>query len=174
MKENQRAVSRLQQFLVSYPTTATATATAAGNGAGTAAVTATAAAAATATVPTICPVTEAHGLEWFADHQGSTKLPIKGVVPPRPWGVRNSVTGNRLGPGSDLGARRSWLEYFLLMFPPLELQEIVRLTSRDLLHRRKKKPTTTGEIIKFFGVLILSTRFEFGTRASLWSNTPQS
>lgn len=181
MEENQRAVLRLQRFFNSYQTTATATgatatgatATGAGAGAATAAVTAAAPpATATATVPTIRPVTEAHGLEWFADHQGSTRLPIMGVVPPRPWGVRSSV-GDLSGPGSDLSGRRTRLDYFLLMFPPLQLREIVRLTNRNLLRRRKKR-TTVGEIIKFFGVLILSTRFEFGTRASLWSNTPAS
>ena len=27
-----------------------------------------------------------------------------------------------------------------------------------------------GEIVKFFGVMLLVTHFEFGSRASLWSN----
>ena len=35
-------------------------------------------------------------------------------------------------------------------------------------------PTTMGEILKWFGVLILITRFEFGSRASLWSTTSQT
>ena len=30
--------------------------------------------------------------------------------------------------------------------------------------------TLAGEIVKFFGVMLLVTRFEFGSRASLWSN----
>ena len=30
--------------------------------------------------------------------------------------------------------------------------------------------TSTGEIVKFFGVMLLATRFEFGSLASLWSN----
>ena len=34
--------------------------------------------------------------------------------------------------------------------------------------------TTIGEIQIFFGVWVLSTRFEFGSRASLWSNTASS
>jgi hypothetical protein len=169
MVKNERAVLRLQRFVNSYPTTATATA------AGTDAVTAAAAftaTTATATVTKTQPVSVAHGLEWFAGHQGSTRLHIKEVVPTRAWWVWSSV-GNMLGPGSDLEAQRSWLDYFYLCCPPLQLKEMVILTSCNLLKRRKKR-TTVGEIIKCFGVLVLSTRFKFGTRASLWSITPTS
>jgi hypothetical protein len=120
----------------------------------------------------IPPVTTAHDVAWYADHRGSTKLPIKGDVPPRSWAVRTSV-GDMLGPGSDVGAHRSRLDYFLLMFPPLQLNEIVRLTNIHLL-RKKKKLTSIGEVIKMFGVLILSTRYEFGSRSSLWSLNPTS
>ena len=35
----------------------------------------------------------------------------------------------------------------------------------------RKNYTPAGEIDKFFGVMLLVTRFEFGSRASLWSNT---
>ena len=31
-----------------------------------------------------------------------------------------------------------------------------------------------GEMIKWFGIIILATRFEFGDRASLWSTVSQS
>ena len=34
----------------------------------------------------------------------------------------------------------------------------------------RKTYTSAGEIVKFFGVMLLATRFEFGSRASLWSN----
>jgi len=37
------------------------------------------------------------------------------------------------------------------------------------LFTANKKPTTAGELLKWFGVLILITRFEYGDRASLWS-----
>jgi hypothetical protein len=127
----------------------------------------------TPTPPVIPPVTTAHDVAWYADHRGSTKLPIKGDVPPRSWAVRTSV-GDMLGPGSDVGAHRSRLDYFLLMFPPLQLNEIVRLTNIHLLKKKKKKLTSIGEVIKMFGVLILSTRYEFGSRSSLWSLNPNS
>ena len=36
------------------------------------------------------------------------------------------------------------------------------------------KGKNNGEMIKWFGIIILATRFEFGDRASLWSNVSQS
>jgi hypothetical protein len=59
------------------------------------------------------------------------------------------------------------------MFPPSELQLILRLTNSQLRSAGLKE-TTKGEILKFFGVIILATRFEFGDRASLWSSTAPS
>jgi hypothetical protein len=65
------------------------------------------------------------------------------------------------------------------MFPPDQLATIVTLTSEHLIGLDKenttpgdiKDPTTPGEILKLFGVLILITRYEFSSRASLWSKT---
>jgi hypothetical protein len=81
--------------------------------------------------------------------------------------------------GSDSRKVLSRLEYFLLMFPPDQLATIVTLTSEHLIGLDKenttpgdiKDPTTPGEILKLFGVLILITRYEFSSRASLWSKT---
>ena len=59
---------------------------------------------------------------------------------------------------------------FLMLFPPEQLQLILQLTNNELAMARKNY-TTAGEIVKFFGVMLLVTQFEFGSRASLWSNT---
>ena len=56
-----------------------------------------------------------------------------------------------------------------MLFPPEQLQPILQLTNNELA-MAKKNYTTAGEIVKFFGVMLLVTRFEFGSRASLWSN----
>ena len=37
-----------------------------------------------------------------------------------------------------------------------------------------EKGTNKGEIIKWLGIIILATRFEFGDRASLWSTVSKS
>ena len=74
-----------------------------------------------------------------------------------------------LGRGGDNQNLYSRLEYFLILLPPQQLQLILQLTNNELAIARKNY-TTAGEIVKFFGVMLLVTRFEFGSRASLWSN----
>ena len=74
-----------------------------------------------------------------------------------------------LGRGGDHQKSYSCLEYFLMLFPPQQLQLILQLTNNELAMARKNY-TTAGEIVKFFEVMLLVTRFEFGSWASLWSN----
>ena len=57
-----------------------------------------------------------------------------------------------------------------MLFPPEQLQLILQLTNNELAMARKNY-TTAGEIVKLFGVMLLVTQFEFGSQASLWSNT---
>ena len=59
------------------------------------------------------------------------------------------------------------------MFPPQRLTLTTQLASEQL-RTANKSPTTTGEMMKFFGLLILIAKFEFGSRASLWSTTAPS
>ena len=49
------------------------------------------------------------------------------------------------------------------------IQLILQLTNNELAMARKNY-TMAGEIVKFFGVMLLVTQFEFGSWASLWSN----
>ena len=95
--------------------------------------------------------------------------PLNGMVPKRMWSVRNSV-GEAFTPGVNVRLTQdvSPLEFFLLMFPPKQLTDMVRWTNLQLL-RSSLKLTDASELLKFFGVLILTTKFEFTTRASLWS-----
>jgi hypothetical protein len=54
------------------------------------------------------------------------------------------------------------------------MQEIVRLTN-ERLGEANKVMTTAGEVLKSVGVMILSTKFEFKSRSSLWlTTTPTS
>ena len=59
------------------------------------------------------------------------------------------------------------------MFPPEEIELILRITIYQL-EEHSIKTTSIGEILKFFGIWILATRFEFGSRHALWSNTTSS
>ena len=62
----------------------------------------------------------------------------------------------------------SRLNLFMLMFPPNHLLKIFQLTN-TLLAKFLQKETNWQEILKFFGILVLMTQFEFGSRVSLWS-----
>jgi hypothetical protein len=55
-----------------------------------------------------------------------------------------------------------------MMFPPAALRHFIECTNIELLHA-DKEVMEYEEAIKFFGIIILATRFEFTARASLWS-----
>ena len=108
-----------------------------------------------------------HDQEWFVDDP-ATKLPENGNYHSCNWAVKTRME-YMLGRGGDHQNSYSRLEYFLMLFPPEQLQLILQLTNNELAMARKNY-TTAGEIVKFFGVMLLVDRFEFGSQASLWSN----
>jgi hypothetical protein len=117
------------------------------------------------------PAVTVHGTNWFKN-DAAMKLPMNGPVMDRDFAIKTPI-GDTITRSSDKNGTRSRLDYFMLMFPPAELTLITQLTSEALVKDRKKS-TTKGEILKFFGVCILITRFEFSRRAALWSTTAPS
>ena len=65
------------------------------------------------------------------------------------------------------------MKAFMLMFPQEQLEVMLRLTN-ERLTKLKLDVTKIEELLKWFGVLILATRFEFGSRSDLWSTTGPS
>jgi hypothetical protein len=113
------------------------------------------------------PTFVAHDTEWFSDDI-ATQYPINGITQPRQWGLKTPI-GDILTSGCDVRRTLSRLDYYLLMFPPNALTTICNCTNLNL--DKLQKPTTTkGELLKFFGVMILITRFEFTNQSSLWSS----
>ena len=108
-----------------------------------------------------------HDQEWFVDDP-ATRLPVNGNYHFCIWAIETRM-GYMLGRGGDHQNSYSRLEYFLMLFPPEQLQLILQLTNNKLAMARKMY-TTAGEIVKFFGVMLLVIRLEFGSWASLWSN----
>ncbi|KAG7343000.1 transposase IS4 [Nitzschia inconspicua] len=116
-----------------------------------------------------------HGTEW-RESDPDTLLEVNGPVPHRSWSVRTTIAGETIGPGDDIQQRLSRLDYFLLMFPPSQLTLMHLLMNEEIQKINTLTPAThqamtKGELLKFFGVIILCTKFEFGNRASLWSRT---
>ena len=111
-----------------------------------------------------------HHVEWR--RASSTEPSLNGNYTPRMWSVKNVLDEN-LYPGAPNAATNgmSALNYFLLvMFPPKQLVAMVDLTNIELVKLEANNTTNTLELLKFFGVLILVTSFEFTPRASLWSS----
>ena len=84
-----------------------------------------------------------------------------------------NLFGEDVYPTSPASLRMSRLDFFLLMFPENQLDEMVTLTNREL-KKRGAPDLTNSELLNFFGLLILSTRFEFGSRSELCSTTAPS
>jgi Transposase IS4 len=80
--------------------------------------------------------------------------------------------GFEFTPGCDStrDKRFSLLDYFLAVFPKKQLQDMEERTN-DVLGRLQEplQLTKIGEILKFFGVLLLITQFQFGKRSLLWA-----
>ena len=64
-------------------------------------------------------------------------------------------------------------EVFISMFPPNQLTEMVRITNREL-REKEEKPMTIGEMVKFMGLCIIITRFQFSLSRYLWSKIAPS
>ena len=88
-----------------------------------------------------------HNQEWFVDDP-ATKLPVNGNYHSRNWAVKTRM-GYMLGRGGDHQNSYSCLDYFLMLFPPEQLQQILQLTNNELAMARKNY-TMAGEIVKFF------------------------
>ena len=65
------------------------------------------------------------------------------------------------------------MDYSNLLFPPNQIRQMKMYTSQQLV-KHGEKGTNNGEMIKWFGIIILATCFEFGDRASLWSTVYKS
>ena len=98
-----------------------------------------------------------HGQRWSRRSQDDLCVPINGLVVRKAWSIRHSTTGDRFSFLSDIRKAYPSLDYFLLVFPPKQLLETVRLTNIQL-QDKSGLDTTPGEILKWIGVLILSTR----------------
>lgn len=111
------------------------------------------------------PVVQTDSFSWFAETMGDED--VNGPVREIAWGFRDTG-GSWMEDGDDTAGKRPLLEYFMATMPPAALKRIIRLMN-EKLNKAGLEELDVGELIKFFGVLLLITRFEFGDRASLWS-----
>jgi len=120
--------------------------------------------------PTPPTTVTAHGLTWAA---GGVAEPVGGPVARRTWSVRTLPGEVIFEEGDTVGQTRTPYDYFLAMFPMDQLTRMLRQTSFSL-EGRGTQPTTRGELLKFMGVTILAIRYDFSSRAELWSTKPRN
>ena len=114
-----------------------------------------------------------HGQRWSRSLQADLCVPINGLVVRKAWLICHPNTGDQFSFLSDIRKAYSSLDCFLLTFLPKQLQETARLTNIQV-QDKSGHDTTSGEILKWIGVLILSTRYEFVSFRKLWSRTSLS
>ena len=105
-----------------------------------------------------------HGRAW--NREGVT-MQLNSMIPPRRWKVIGPI--DEIISGGHGPSQMQSMEYFMWMFPQ-ECLVFMASYTKDAMQSRELRLTTRGEILKFFGVLILMTRIEFGSRRSLWSS----
>jgi hypothetical protein len=113
-------------------------------------------------------VDDVHGQLWHKVNNRNTGININGLVRQRQWAFRNALGEPILPTNMQTTRIMSRLDFFMLMFPPKQLTDMLTFTNVELTLKRKA-PTTKGEILKLFGVMILMTTVEFTSRASLWA-----
>ena len=116
------------------------------------------------------PITIAHNREWF---EGDTELPTNGPFTYKTWKFTCQYTGQEFTPGCDPGKETKAFDFFMTVFPASQLRLMVDETSTKLAASGQPK-TTKGEILKWLGILLLITRFEFGNRRDLWAEKSSS
>ena len=101
-------------------------------------------------------------------------LHLNGNVPWRQWSIHTPV-GETLIPGRNQATTSKMMpiDFFLLMFPPKQLLAMVQHSNTQLDADRFAR-TNSSEMLKFFGVIILTTKFEFTSRRSLWNTVATS
>ena len=106
-----------------------------------------------------------HGVDWL---ESDISEPLNGFVTRKFWTVTH-FTGNRIAENQGATGLTPY-DFFMWMFPVSHLQKIVSMTNTNL-EVQGKQPTSCGEILRFFGLLIMMTRHEYGNRRNLWNTT---
>jgi hypothetical protein len=109
-------------------------------------------------------ITQAHGRKWYV----ATDEAMRGFRKTqfRQWYVYDNF-GEKVHPGTEVGRKLTRLDAFRIMFPVDQMRLMIRLTN-DELEKRRKKLITEGEMVKFFGTMVLMTRFRCRNRRELW------
>jgi hypothetical protein len=94
-------------------------------------------------------------ISWFAD-MDYAMLDANGPVDPLGWQFQGR-DGRWMSEDNDRDLKRSLLDYSLAAFPPTTLKRILTLTNKSL-RKNGGKEIELGELLRFFGVVLLITK----------------
>lgn len=115
-----------------------------------------------------------NGIKWEEDTSRISTSGIGKSIPTRTWRLQSQHDADMfISAGCDTAKTFGPFEYFMMLFPETVLQMIVVYTN-VLLISKGLAATSAGEILTFFGTLLLGTFFKFGDRRSLWSKRSDS
>jgi hypothetical protein len=106
-------------------------------------------------------------MAWYED--SNPGYPTNGPFTWRTWRLNCQYNDREFTPNCDPEYKIRAMDFFMALFPKEQLRMMVEKTSERLLLNGHSK-LTKGELLKWFGVLLLITRFEFGERKDLWSS----
>ena len=110
------------------------------------------------------PVTNCDGNDWV---KSDVKLALNGFVKSRRWKVIGPVDGIITAGHGPFSLTP--YDFFTWMFPLDHLGLIVNHTNKKL-NNRGLPVTSRREVLRYFGILVLMTRCQFGNRRDLWSS----
>jgi hypothetical protein len=118
-------------------------------------------------------IAELHGQKWFQEN-GHAHHCINGLrMPQEQWRIKTIVGETCFSPSwSEAAASMLRLNMFMHMIGIDCLDSTIVSLTNIQLNEKGKRATTKQEILKFFGVSILATRFEFSSRCDLWLTHP--
>jgi Transposase IS4 len=130
--------------------------------------------------PSIRPVTIDHFVkpafkneyDWFSIDEDDD-IDTNGPIAPLQW-CFIGADGEFMEPLDDVSdTKRTPLDYFLASMPPATFKRVLKETNEKLLAFESDE-LTMAELLRFFGVCILVTRFKFGRRRELWGQATGS
>jgi Transposase IS4 len=124
-------------------------------------------------LPPVTNKVNVHGRDWVNEVDVPPfGFSVNGVIPYREWGLR-IPTGETWREGVNGDESITRLEVFLQLFPPRQLSDLFTLTNVQLRAKHYRETTKT-ELLKFIGVIILCTKYEWNNRSDLWAEHPAS
>lgn len=123
------------------------------------------------TKPTPDPSIYAHGIGW-TQNKDACDVELNGRRVDYDWSMRD-YHQNVFRRYSDTAQRLSRLDYFFMMFPPSAIRHIITLTNVRL-GKDGQDDIDVGELVRFFGLILLMTRYDFSSRRDLWSTEAKS